>query len=126
MGLDTYAGKGSNGGVWEWTSTVFDTHEGLVPTDLFTGYSVDFFDTKHQIAVSSLLSFVLSTVLIGTYNSSVHHMLPSLDLLADERSGISTSTTIHTPGSVLVLYTMLNFHFFPVQYFASGCILYLY
>jgi len=59
MGLDTYAGKGSNGGVWEWTSTVFDTHEGLVPTDLFTGYSADFFDTKHQIAVSSLF-FLLS------------------------------------------------------------------
>ncbi|CAK5265600.1 unnamed protein product [Mycena citricolor] len=40
--------KGTNGGVWEWTSTVFDTHEGLAPTNLFTGYSTDFFDTKHQ------------------------------------------------------------------------------
>jgi hypothetical protein len=37
-GLEEYAGKGSNGGVWEWTSTVFDTHEGLSPTNLFTGF----------------------------------------------------------------------------------------
>lgn len=44
-------GRGSNGGVWEWTTTVFDGHEGLVPTDHFTGYSTDFFDGKHQIVV---------------------------------------------------------------------------
>jgi L-histidine Nalpha-methyltransferase / hercynylcysteine S-oxide synthase len=36
-GLDKFHGKGSNGGVWEWTANVFDTHEGLVPTQLFTG-----------------------------------------------------------------------------------------
>ncbi|KAF7965756.1 hypothetical protein HWV62_42004 [Athelia sp. TMB] len=42
-------GRGSNGGVWEWTTSVFDGHEGLVPTDHFTGYSTDFFDGKHQI-----------------------------------------------------------------------------
>ncbi|KAF9564800.1 DUF323 domain-containing protein [Agrocybe pediades] len=53
MGLDQYGGKGSNGGVWEWTSTVFDTHDGLVPTNLFTGYSTDFFDTKHQVALGA-------------------------------------------------------------------------
>lgn len=39
MGFEENGGKGSNGGVWEWTSTVFDGHEGLVPTDLFTGYA---------------------------------------------------------------------------------------
>ncbi|KAF8895713.1 C-type lectin protein [Gymnopilus junonius] len=53
MGLDAYGGKGSNGGIWEWTSTVFDTHEGLVPTQLFTGYSADFFDTKHQVSLGA-------------------------------------------------------------------------
>ncbi|KAG6919836.1 hypothetical protein DXG01_000341 [Tephrocybe rancida] len=36
-GLERTNGKGSNGGVWEWTSTLFDTHEGLSPTNLFTG-----------------------------------------------------------------------------------------
>jgi len=52
MGLAEFGGKGSNGGVWEWTSTKFDTHDGFVPTKLFTGYSEDFFDTKHHVAVS--------------------------------------------------------------------------
>ncbi|KAF6760178.1 DUF323 domain-containing protein [Ephemerocybe angulata] len=33
-GANSYGGKGTNGGVWEWTSTKFDTHEGLVPTNL--------------------------------------------------------------------------------------------
>ncbi|KAK7473011.1 hypothetical protein VKT23_001115 [Stygiomarasmius scandens] len=46
-------GRGSNGGVWEWTTTVFDTHEGLIPTNLFTGYSTDFFDTKHQVVLGA-------------------------------------------------------------------------
>lgn len=53
MGLEAYSGKGSNGGVWEWTSTHFDNHEGMVPTQLFTGYSTDFFDTKHQVVLGA-------------------------------------------------------------------------
>jgi len=52
-GLDENQGRGSNGGVWEWTSTLFDGHEGLVPTDLFVGYSADFFDSKHQVVLGS-------------------------------------------------------------------------
>ena len=59
--MDAYNGKGSNGGVWEWTSTTFDNHEGLVPTQFFTGYSTDFFDTKHQVVVSILSILVLSS-----------------------------------------------------------------
>ncbi|KAL1710676.1 C-type lectin protein [Schizophyllum commune] len=46
-------GAGSNGGVWEWTSTLFDTHPGLTPTQLFPGYSTDFFDTKHQVVLGA-------------------------------------------------------------------------
>jgi len=52
-GLTENEGKGSNGGVWEWTSTVFDGHEGLVPTNVFTGYSADFFDKKHQVVLGA-------------------------------------------------------------------------
>lgn len=52
-GLEAYDGKGSNGGVWEWTSTVFDTHEGLAPTNIFTGYSTDFFDSKHHVVLGA-------------------------------------------------------------------------
>jgi formylglycine-generating enzyme required for sulfatase activity len=50
-GMESEGGRGSNGGVWEWTTTLFDNHHGLVPTNLFTGYSTDFFDTKHQTVV---------------------------------------------------------------------------
>jgi hypothetical protein len=46
-----FGGKGSNGGVWEWTSTVFDAHDGFVGTGIFPGYSSDFFDGKHQTVV---------------------------------------------------------------------------
>ncbi|KAK7057481.1 C-type lectin protein [Favolaschia claudopus] len=52
-GSGSEGGKGTNGGVWEWTTTLFDTHDGLVPTNLFTGYSTDFFDTKHQIVLGA-------------------------------------------------------------------------
>jgi hypothetical protein len=37
-GLAENSGMGSNGGVWEWTSTKLDNHEGLSPTNLFTGF----------------------------------------------------------------------------------------
>ena len=33
------AGKGHNGGLWEWTSTVFDNHEGFVQSKLYPGYA---------------------------------------------------------------------------------------
>jgi len=40
--------KGHNGGIWEWTSTVWDAYDGFVSSTLYPGYSSDFFDTKHQ------------------------------------------------------------------------------
>lgn len=52
MGGEVDGGRGSNGGVWEWTSTPFDAHEDMVPTNLFPGYSTDFFDGKHHVVVS--------------------------------------------------------------------------
>ncbi|KIK01888.1 hypothetical protein K443DRAFT_97895 [Laccaria amethystina LaAM-08-1] len=45
------SGKGSNGGVWEWTSTVLDKVDGFVPSSLYPGYSMDFFDGKHQVVL---------------------------------------------------------------------------
>ncbi|CDO77155.1 hypothetical protein BN946_scf184657.g30 [Trametes cinnabarina] len=44
-------GKGHNGGVWEWTSTVLDKHDGFVPSKLYPGYSTDFFDNHHQVVI---------------------------------------------------------------------------
>ncbi|KIY66916.1 hypothetical protein CYLTODRAFT_454937 [Cylindrobasidium torrendii FP15055 ss-10] len=46
-------GRGSNGGVWEWTSSKLDTHDGFVPTKLFTGYSEDFFDGVHHVVLGA-------------------------------------------------------------------------
>ena len=50
-GLDERGGKGTNGGVWEWTSTLFCDHAELLPTTHFPGYSTDFFDDKHHVAL---------------------------------------------------------------------------
>ncbi|KAF5380666.1 hypothetical protein D9757_007044 [Collybiopsis confluens] len=44
-------GKGHNGGVWEWTSTVFDKFDGFKPSKLYPGYSMDFFDGAHQVVI---------------------------------------------------------------------------
>ncbi|KAJ7145247.1 DUF323 domain-containing protein [Mycena filopes] len=44
-------GKGGNGGVWEWTSTKFDKYDGFVPSVLYPGYSMDFFDDAHQVVL---------------------------------------------------------------------------
>ncbi|KAI0648157.1 hypothetical protein C8Q79DRAFT_556266 [Trametes meyenii] len=51
MGGPKDEGKGHNGGVWEWTSTVFEQHEGFIQSKLYPGYSTDFFDTHHQIVI---------------------------------------------------------------------------
>lgn len=50
-GRERSGGKGSNGGVWEWTSTTFDKYEGFVPSTLYPGYSTDFFDDAHQVVI---------------------------------------------------------------------------
>ncbi|KAJ7601033.1 DUF323 domain-containing protein [Mycena floridula] len=44
-------GKGSNGGVWEWTSTIFDKYDGFQASELYPGYSMDFFDGAHQVVL---------------------------------------------------------------------------
>ncbi|KAJ3126601.1 hypothetical protein HK098_007356 [Nowakowskiella sp. JEL0407] len=38
-------------GGWEWTSTVMNEHEGFEKSELYPGYSSDFFDTKHNIVL---------------------------------------------------------------------------
>ncbi|KIY63926.1 hypothetical protein CYLTODRAFT_425697 [Cylindrobasidium torrendii FP15055 ss-10] len=45
------SGKGSNGGVWEWTSTVFDAEPGFQASLLYPGYSQDFFDGAHNVVL---------------------------------------------------------------------------
>jgi formylglycine-generating enzyme required for sulfatase activity len=38
-------------GVWEWTSSVFEATEGFVSSEVYPGYSADFFDGKHNIVL---------------------------------------------------------------------------
>ncbi|KAI0751764.1 C-type lectin protein [Daedaleopsis nitida] len=52
-GLAEHGGRGSNGGVWEWTATALDTHDGFAGTGIFPGYSSDFFDGKHQVVLGA-------------------------------------------------------------------------
>ncbi|KAF2750465.1 hypothetical protein M011DRAFT_474899 [Sporormia fimetaria CBS 119925] len=44
-------GHADMGGVWEWTSTVLEAHEGYEPMSLYPGYSSDFFDGKHNVVL---------------------------------------------------------------------------
>ncbi|KAA1478651.1 DUF323-domain-containing protein [Dentipellis sp. KUC8613] len=53
MGGEEEGVRGSNGGVWEWTATVLEEHEGFDATTIFPGYSSDFFDTKHQVVLGA-------------------------------------------------------------------------
>jgi len=41
----------SLGDVWEWTSTVWDKHEGFEASQIYPGYSADFFDGKHHVVL---------------------------------------------------------------------------
>jgi len=48
-------GQGHNSGVWEWTLTVFDKHEGFDGSMLYPRFSADLFDTHHNVVVCSIL-----------------------------------------------------------------------
>ncbi|TIB98791.1 hypothetical protein E3Q17_02884 [Wallemia mellicola] len=42
-------GKGHNGGVWEWSSNTFEKLEGYEASNLYPGYSSDFYDGAHYV-----------------------------------------------------------------------------
>jgi len=50
-GYTTLGGQADIGGVWEWTSSVLEKHEGFEPMKLYPGYTADFFDGKHNIVL---------------------------------------------------------------------------
>ncbi|KAJ3161655.1 hypothetical protein HDU86_006425 [Geranomyces michiganensis] len=40
-------------GLWEWTATVFAKHDSYVASDVYPGYSSDFFDIKHNVVLGA-------------------------------------------------------------------------
>lgn len=74
-GLSEHNGRGSNGGVWEWSSDTLDTHPGFDGTTIFPGYSSDFFDGKHQVVVSITCHLSPTLTHESCFQSSVHHTL---------------------------------------------------
>ncbi|KAL4903802.1 hypothetical protein BDW74DRAFT_155441 [Aspergillus multicolor] len=46
---DKLAGHAEFGGVWEWTSSPLEPHEGFKAMEIYPGYTSDFFDGKHNI-----------------------------------------------------------------------------
>ncbi|KAL2817132.1 C-type lectin protein [Aspergillus granulosus] len=48
---DKLAGHGELGGVWEWTSTPIAEHDGFKAMEIYPGYTSDFFDGKHNVAL---------------------------------------------------------------------------
>ncbi|EFR02392.1 meiotically up-regulated 158 protein [Nannizzia gypsea CBS 118893] len=48
---DKLSGQGNFGGVWEWTSSTLETHDGFKAMDLYPAYTADFFDGKHNIVL---------------------------------------------------------------------------
>ncbi|ROT41798.1 hypothetical protein SODALDRAFT_346957 [Sodiomyces alkalinus F11] len=47
---DRLAGQAELGGVWKWTSSPLEKHEGFEPMPLYPGYSADFFDDAALVA----------------------------------------------------------------------------
>jgi formylglycine-generating enzyme required for sulfatase activity len=45
------AGQSEMGGVWEWTSSPLERHEGFEPMSLYPLYTTDFFDGKHNVVL---------------------------------------------------------------------------
>ncbi|KAF6230914.1 hypothetical protein HO173_010822 [Letharia columbiana] len=45
------SGQGNMGGVWEWTSSALERHEGFEPMTLYPAYTDDFFDGKHNVVL---------------------------------------------------------------------------
>ena len=52
MRFDKPLGIGG-GGVWEWTSSELESHEGFVPSKVYPGYTADFFDKAHNVVLGA-------------------------------------------------------------------------
>ena len=92
--------RGHNGGVWEWTSSVLDAHEGFIPSVIYPGYSSDFFDGSHNVVVGRQAFFKQNKHSRFFSHSSEARLRRFPGLLNAGRCATTTSTTIGMPGLV--------------------------
>jgi len=100
-------GRGHNGGVWEWTSTVFDKREGFEPSALYPGFSADFFDTLHNVVVRGMFHFILFTRVLTKTAESLVDPTPRFRVKQNVARCATTSSAITLMrGLVVELCTM--------------------
>jgi hypothetical protein len=63
------------GNGWEWTCSIFSPFEGFVQSEIYPGYSADFFDNKHAICLGG--SFATSPRLLrDSFRNWYQHEYP--------------------------------------------------
>jgi len=77
-GAEEESMKGHNGGVFEWTSTVLEKHDGFIPSCLHPRYSesADSFDREHQVVVGGSYASVPRLAERRTLRNLYHHNDP--------------------------------------------------
>ena len=105
-------GEGHNGGVWEWTSTVFERHEGFVQSKLYPGYVRLFFRLRFARSVADRASWAVGTPPTSSIptirSSSGGRTRRSRGSPSAAPCATTTSITTRTRGSERALRTMLE------------------
>lgn len=85
---------GHNGGVWEWTSSLFSSHEGFQNSAIYPGYSSDFFDGKHSILLGGSWATTPSVAgrrtFVNSYQTSYPFTFASARLVFDQNTAVKS------------------------------------
>ncbi|UZJ57003.1 hypothetical protein CBS101457_006323 [Exobasidium rhododendri] len=88
---------GHNGGVWEWTSSTFDSFEGFRNSALYPGYSSDFFDGKHSVVLGGSWATTPAVAgrrtVVNSYQTSYPYTFASARVVFDK------GTTVKARGA---------------------------
>lgn len=85
---------GHNGGVWEWTCSLFMGHEGFSQSATYPGYSSDFFDGKHSILLGGSWSTTPSVAgrrtFVNSYQTSYPYTFASARIAFDQETEVKS------------------------------------